>query len=242
MNIFGSLTFGSLIKTLLPGFVWLVAIGIFEADVSQCLGYKPYIWKALVSKEQAATLLVLAFPAAILLGLLSNILVFMGLNDCLVRKPVRAAKTELFALHDHLSAAVREQCWTALGWTDLVMKKNFEEVIDPEIIIIERVGAEKLSYVREQYWFHLEFQLNLLISLAALFLALAVSVFINTAATYKPLCAMLLIFATLIVVLTIGLGLLKAARKNYIRHVEKMASLLAAMLSSTPKGEAGGSR
>ena len=34
MNIFGAFTFGSLIKTFLPGFVWLVAIVMLEAGIS----------------------------------------------------------------------------------------------------------------------------------------------------------------------------------------------------------------
>jgi len=36
MNIFGAFTFGSLIKTFLPGFVWLVAMVMVSVDVA-CL-------------------------------------------------------------------------------------------------------------------------------------------------------------------------------------------------------------
>jgi hypothetical protein len=35
MNIFGAFTFGSLIKTFLPGFVWLIALGIVAVDIAQ---------------------------------------------------------------------------------------------------------------------------------------------------------------------------------------------------------------
>jgi hypothetical protein len=38
MNVFSAFTFGSLIKTFLPGLVWLIAIGILEADAQTAVG------------------------------------------------------------------------------------------------------------------------------------------------------------------------------------------------------------
>jgi hypothetical protein len=115
MNIFGAVTFGNLIKTFLPGLVWLIAFAILETDFAQLRGYDSDVWKILGNKEQASTVLILAFPASIFVGLLSNVVVFMGLNDFLVRTPFRKKRAELFALHAELSQQVREKCWTALG-------------------------------------------------------------------------------------------------------------------------------
>ena len=47
MNIFGAVTFGNLIKTFLPGLVWLIAFAILEADFAQLRGYESYLWKIL---------------------------------------------------------------------------------------------------------------------------------------------------------------------------------------------------
>ncbi len=226
MNIFGSFTFGSLIKTFLPGFVWLIALGVLEADVAQWRGHEGYIWGFLKAKDQAA--LVLAIPASILLGLLSNVAVFMGLNDRWVRDPVKLAEPALFALHGRLARQLLDQCWTALAWNDAQMRQSFDDRIDPEIILVERIGFEKLAYVREQYWYHLEFQLNLLLSLLALLLALFFSAFINAASWPRALLyAALCVFAGYVV----RKRLLQAAKKNYSRHIAKMASLMAAMLT-----------
>jgi hypothetical protein len=229
MNIFGAFTFGSLIKTFLPGFVWLIALGILEADFAQWRGYEGYLWSFLKTKDQAA--LVLAIPASILLGLLSNVAVFMGLNDRWVREPVKLAEPALFVLHGRLAKQLLDQCWTSLAWNDAQMRPSFDDRIDPEIIIVERIGFEKLAYVREQYWYHLEFQLNLLLSLLAMFLALFLSAFIN-AATWASalLCAALCVVAGCVV----RFCLLQAAKKNYSRHIAKMASLIAAMLTPPP--------
>ena len=229
MNIFGAVTFGNLIKTFLPGLVWLIAFAILEADFAQLRGYKSYLWKILGNKEQASTVLILAFPASIFVGLLSNVVVFMGLNDFLVRTPFRKKRAELFALHAKLSQQVREKCWTALGLNDPALKRSFDEWADPEIIIVERIGADKLAYVREQYWFHLEFQLNLLISFGAIFVALVVSGFIN--GSFDLARGIERIVAAIVVFGFLCRGLLLAARKNYERHMAKMASLMIALLS-----------
>lgn len=234
MNIFGAVTFGSLIKTFLPGVVWLIAFVILDADLAQLCGYESYVWKTLANKDFAPALLILAFPASILIGLLSNIVVFMGLNDLLVRDPFKRKQRELFDLHTNLSNKVREECWTALALGNPDLKASFEKWTDPEIIIIERIGADKLAYVREQYWYHLEFQLNLLISLVAVFLALSTSIFINYGFNLAVTERMA---AATIACGLVCYGLLMAARKNYERHIAKMASLMIALLSQ-PKTDA----
>jgi fucose 4-O-acetylase-like acetyltransferase len=234
MNIFGAVTFGSLIKTFLPGLVWLCAFGIVEADVAQYRGYESYVLKILGNSSQASTLLIIAFPVSIFVGLLSNVVVFMGLNDWLVRTPFKTNNRELSTLHARLSQMLRDQSWTALGLNDAALKASFDQWTDPEIILVERIGPEKLAYVREQYWYHLEFQLNLLISFFAVFAALVASASINgifdSAGGFGRFVALIVIYVL------ISLGLLFAARKNYERHVAKMASLLTAVLTQ-PKGE-----
>ncbi|WP_375413504.1 hypothetical protein [uncultured Bradyrhizobium sp.] len=226
MNIFGAFTFGSLIKTFLPGFVWLIALVIFVLDLGQIQGWDKSVWEFLKTKDQAA--LVLAIPLAILLGLLSNVVVFMGLNDRWVRTPFKNNEPALCSLYERLSKKLRDQCWAAIASKDASLAGDCDDCIDSEIILIERIGVEKFAYVREQYWYHLEFQLNLLLSLLAIFAALFVSVLINAsgwrAFVYAALC--------LVAGYLVRKWLLKAAKKNYSRHIAKMASLMTALLSA----------
>ena len=101
---------------------------------------------------------------------------------------------------------------------------------------IERIGADKLAYVREQYWYHLEFQLNLLISLVVIFVAISISIFFNYGFSLGQIAK--LMAAATIVCGFACYGLLMAARKNYERHIAKMASLMIALLSkSKDEGE-----
>src|SRR5215813_14054958 len=103
MNIFGAFTFGSLIKTFLPGFVWLLAFAIVLVDCDQFFRLGINLWPFVSDKDRATFIVALAIPACILFGVLSNIIVFMGVNDRMVRRPVRNDHRDLFAIHDHLA-------------------------------------------------------------------------------------------------------------------------------------------
>jgi hypothetical protein len=228
MNIFGAFTFGSLIKTFLPGFVWLLAIVILDADLSQWLGQKPALWTYAQAKDQAA--LVLAIPASLLLGLLSNIVVFMGVNDRLVRGPVRRANPDLYALYEMLAQRVRDRYWDGLRGADQALREVFDRSVDPELGLVHALGADNLAYVREQYWYHLEFQMNLMLSLGAIALALLVSIPLNV--TSVPLRGLLSVCCAAGAVLLMW-GLLLAARRNYARHLAKMATVMAVALHAS---------
>lgn len=230
MNIFGAFTFGSLIKTFLPGFVWLVALVLLIVDLQELAGAKQTLWTHIQAKDQAA--LVLAIPASILLGLLSNIVVFMGVNDYLVRVPVRAANPDLCALYDMLAQRVRDRYWQALGDADPALRPAFNSHIDPELVLLHCIGVDKLAYVREQYWYHLEFQLNMLLSIGALALALVIRLLLPVTPWGAFLAA-----ACVVLALPAMRGLVLAARKNYARHLAKIATVMAAALYRPPAGE-----
>jgi len=225
MNIFGAFTFGSLIKTFLPGFAWLIAIGMLEADFSRLVGATPMIIPFAMENEQTA--LVLAIPVSILLGLLSNIVVFMGVNDWLVRNPVRRAYPNIFALYDHVASQILDQCWKSVEIPKSDLRASFDRYADAEIILLSAIDVDKLAYVREQYWYFLEFQINLLFSIIAIFLASVVSsasqgcsvqAFFYQFLKYLVLCGPVCVL------------LYASARKNYLRHVSKMLSLMVAFI------------
>lgn len=234
MNIFGAFTFGSLIKTFLPGFVWLIAIGILEADVSQFVEEPPIIFSFAKANTQAA--LILAIPASILLGLLSNIAVFMGVNDRWIRDPVKKANPGLFALYDRLAGQIRDRYWTLVECTDEDVRKEFDLHIDVELIMLQTIGVDKLAYVREQYWYYLEFQINLILSILVLFLSMSASSALNTNSFNTFLAHVALYFALMAPVC--GL-LFRAARKNYQRHIAKMSSLMASIVCPRPNRGSG---
>ncbi|NJO54184.1 MAG: hypothetical protein HC829_04450 [Bacteroidales bacterium] len=170
MNVFGSFTFGALIKTFLPGFVLLVALAIGESQVASALGW-PTVWSLIDKNDSFAA--VIAVPASILLGLISNIFVFMGVNDWLVRGPTRRHSPNLFHLYDELSGRMRKKCWSGINCGDSY-EGSFNDNIDVELIMMHKVGVNTLAYIREQYWFHLEFQMNMFIAVTAIAVAIEI--------------------------------------------------------------------
>jgi len=188
----------------------------------------PRLWTYIRSHDQAA--LVLAIPASILLGLLSNIIVFMGLNEWLVRRPFARDQPGLFSLFTDLTTRIRTKYRDSLDITDTQMEESFDKYVDSEYLLLHQIGVQEFAYVREQYWYHLEFQLNLLLSVTAFAVALAVFINLNVPSLLlsSSLLFVCLVFAGLLVRL-----LLVAARKNYTRHIAKIVTLMAAVLGAT---------
>jgi hypothetical protein len=222
MNVFGAFTFGSLIKTFVPGRMWLLALLLVWFDLHAAVP-KVIPPAALPPADEQSILVVLAVPAAILLGLLSNIVVFMGVNDWLVRTPLRAREPSLFSLYDGLVRQVRHEHWTTLACPDQALEGPFMHYADPDFLILRHVGVNDLAFVREQYWYHLEFQLNLLLAVSAALVAL----FIAPGLSAPERVSALLVLGSLCWFLR------QAALKNYGRHIAKMCTLMAATLCST---------
>jgi len=219
MNVFGAFTFGALIKTFLPGFVWLTAAVIGEVEIAGVLGL-PSIWSFTDKHESLAT--VLAIPLSILLGLISNMFVFMGINDLLVRNPVRRNNQPLFDLHEALSFQMKSKCRLFVDCANAEMERTFNSDIDPELLMLHKVGVGTVAYIREQYWFHLEFQMNLLLSLCGIAFVLCFY--------FHKMYGFIGVGFTVLVVILTSWFLVSAAQKNYRRHIAKMASMMAAVL------------
>lgn len=224
MNMFGSFTFGNLIKTVLPGLIWLIGLCMLEADIASLLDHWSYAGTFIWAYPEAS--MVLAVPAAILLGVVSNVIVFMGLNDWLVRTPVQTSPLHK-PTHD-LYSLVCEMTRT-FNWepvkTETIDTHNIS--VDAEVLVLHELGVPQLSYVREQYWYYVEFLMNLMLSLWALALAFVLRfwiIFDLGEAIISTLVAGLL-------TLVLSVFLVKAARKNYAKHLAKMLSLILSVLS-----------
>jgi len=233
LNIFGAFTFGSLIKTFLPGFVLLAALALLEIDMAQLIYGESLLRRYAGGHLQEA--LLLAFPVAILLGLFSNIIVFMGLSDALVRAPFQRTNPGLWQLYSGLGDKLRQRCWDALDAVDGWDRAAFFRYVDPEFILLNSMGVQKLTYVREQYWYHLEFQLNLILSLSLGLIAAIVSCVINV-----PHLQIVWPFVSAVAIAgLLGIdGLLLAARKNYERHIAKLVSAMASVISGPTPADA----
>ncbi len=220
MNVFGSFSFGNLIKTFLPGFVWLCVFALLEIYL-----FGEDSWVITQLPRQSTTVHILIFPLAILAGLISNIVVFMNINNWLVRDPFEKNNPGMYNLYKVLCDQWIDRCCARIE-CDEECRKAYKENIDAELLLLNEIGIEKISYVREQYWYYLEFCMNLMLSLVAL---LVISVLVSVTTFKMPLLSLPLALSSLFLS-AVCILLFVAARKNYYRHVQKMVSLLAAAL------------
>jgi len=228
MNVFGAFTFGSLIKTFIPGFVWAIALLLVWRDLRGLM--TDIIPPVLSVSGWESTAVVLAVPAIVLLGLLSNILVFMGVNDVLVRNPVKRSDKLLFALHDGLEQQVRAKYWDRMKTVVPGLKDTFFRYADAELLILKEIGLSELIYVREQYWYHMEFQVNMLLGTVCCLIGLLGSPSIVGTAMTKAIVLRMALEAA--VMLSLCILLYVSALKNYRRHVAKMCALMAVDLGA----------
>jgi hypothetical protein len=244
MNVFGAFTFGSLIKTVIPGFVWLVALWlVWQGCAALIPGIHPVPDMSQVKLQDA---LLATIPIAILLGLVSNIIVFMGVNDVLVRNPVsrHARCRPLIDLQEWVKKRLLEDYRDQLAIADERLAEAFIDHVDPELLILETIGVQNLAYVREQYWYHMEFQVNLLLAIATALIGLLIGLVPEAIGVNLSLRADWQLASEWAVFAAVVLGglcwfLLRAARKNFRRHVAKMTSLMAAAICGKPTKRSG---
>ena len=127
---------------------------------------------------------------------------------------------------------IRSQCRETLALDQQEARHDFDTHTDVELIMLAELGTTTLAYVREQYWYHLEFQMNLLLSFVGLFVGAALNTGLGPCTGISLLLNLFLYF---LVFPVMGALLLTAARKNYARHISKMLSLMVGVLCQREK-------
>ena len=127
---------------------------------------------------------------------------------------------------------IRSQCRETLALDQQEARHDFDTHTDVELIMLAGLGTTTLAYVREQYWYHLEFQVNFLLSFVGLFVGAALNAGLGPCTGMSLLLNLFLYF---LVFPVMGALLLTAARKNYARHISKMLSLMVGVLCQREK-------
>lgn len=233
MNIFSSFTFGRLIKTFVPGFFWLISLALVVDGYLRPETNLP----SLIDKHSDALIFSITVILCVILGLISNTLVFAGLNDHFVRTPVRLnARNQTFiAAKDRIETRIKQHFCELLtkqgafdGENGPALRRETERCLDPEYTIIQKDDFSKIVYVQEQYWYYMEIHINLAFSIALCFTchvvrAMMAGIDVVNEETFLGLALTLVLF----------IGLVKMARTNYLRHLKKIFSIYCVFLSET---------
>jgi len=233
MNVFGTFTFGRLIKTFLPGTVLFASALLYLDAVANLFGLDFSVINWAIGNPILTTLATI--PGSIILGILLNTVVFGGLLDVLVRQPVNSEMSEFNVLRDSIV-----DCTLNTSETNTLIPSDiydtFKEHVDFDSFMLPRVDLDKLVYIRESYWYYLEFQVN--VALASVFSLTGVFFWWIRHDTVVGLTAgpaLVLAAALILVTGLVFVALIRAARLNYMRHKKKLLSLwIGQMAAGTP--------
>lgn len=239
MNIAG-MGFTRLIKTFVPGvLLFIIAVGYVE--VAATLGRGQYVLLPLFATNVSIAVAV-ASVAGIMLGVLSNMVVFAWANDRLVRKPFDAA-------HPWVAETERSLTRRAVHIKrakDLAPQVPMD-AFDAEYLLTAEIPLDKDTFLRESYWYYLEFQMN-----TALAILVGLPLAVSGAYAYfvwlgLPPTGGVVLGAMIALVLSYMIvWLIQTARLNYRRHALKRISMLIAAVrtaeSGVPRAAKGGGR
>jgi hypothetical protein len=225
MNVFGAFNFGSLIKTFLPGlllfFVLLLYLEIFTYWCYKYIGILKFLFF-----EKPELLAVLSVPISIGLGITLNSVLFSGMSEYLLEKKHKEKNNEFYEFRELAFTKIKEKVFEFLEFED-DEKKVFIQSIDPRFFFLHKTMLPNLMYLRESYWYYLEFQLNTLLAIT-----IGIPAFITALVILK--CQLIIEAHTLIACVLFIIAswyfffklFMKSANDNLDAHRKKELSLL----------------
>ena len=213
MNPFTSFNFSGLIKTFLPGFliagalIWICqTFGVPVANIYQS------------NKEVALLGLIVG---GITLGLFSNTLVFMVLNDLCIRSRHKKKHAEFYVFE----AWVQGRTVASIsGVPKSGRPAEYADYVDHEALMIDKDRLPLLTYWLERYWFYMEFDLNMIVATSTITLGAIAHLVMQT--TPSEAGRAFVVGAGVVLASGLVIWLLyAAAARNFDRHKRKVTSL-----------------
>ena len=224
MNIFGSFSFGKLIKTFLPGFLIILTL-IGYLDLFIVLIGNAHIFKKLFLNNCLITVSFL-IPFSIIFGIFSNIIFFTYATDILIRKPHEKKDPTFYSYEKSIHNLIKNHYSKHLFISEIDIN-NFFNYCDVPYFILRDLPLDKLVFLQDSYWYYLEFQLNILFALVlsspliicqlhTVLMPIEISIMIKS---------VIIAFAIITLALLMYI-LLKTARINFDLYKKKYLSLL----------------
>jgi len=224
MNIFGTFAYGNIIKTFIPGI--FIVFGMFLIiDSVNFWTVGKYLLIEYGSKNPILAV-ALMIPVAIFSGILCNSFCFSWFTPKFIGKEYLEKNSEFEEYRKSLSGEIVSHYANVLSIPDN-LKDNFNKYTDINSLLLVRKDLSALQYLRESYWYYLEFQVNSIVAVAIIALGSISHVLLRYNADLMsggavfPYLFMVGLFAIVIIKL-----FWKAAKMNYKRHQEKTFSYL----------------
>jgi hypothetical protein len=224
MDLFGSLNFSKLIKTFLPGFMLCIAMFIYFDMLVYFIVNKHIIFSFAIGNAVLFTLLLI--PFSIIFGVLSNTVFFIFGYERIIFRNYKKCNSELLNFENEIKGKIKRKIQTSIN-LDIDQDDRVLEYLDVKSFYLHKMDTEKISFVKDSFWYYLEFQLNILLGIDFLIPALLFVIIkqgIQFSIHYLILSVLIILFILLLVALNILL--IKSARKNFKHYKMKYLSLL----------------
>lgn len=220
MNPIGAFSLGRILKTLLPGFIALIALGIGLDTRFHWLYQTRPVWAWVNLNSTAAAFA--AVPLSLVAGMVLNTLTFTYLLDPLVRRPHLAKHPEFTALWGDIAQRLRDKTESGSAFSG-----ESESFWDLEYFLLPIVPMDKYTFLEESYWYFMEFSLNILLALLLNGAAIA-SAMVSRYLQSPPGASfpwISLLFVAILMAL-LARALTASARRSFEKHSMKKLSLL----------------
>ena len=224
MNLFGAFSFGSLIKTFIPGLVQFFVLLIYLELAAYWIHEYVGIYEHLLKNPVLFTFI--AIPASIFLGVVLNSIVFSGLSDYLLENKHEKDNETFYSFKRSIIDKINERMSKYFDLSE-DEKKIFKKIIDPRYFFLHKESLANIMYLRESYWYYLEFQLNTLVAISLGMPAFIASLLVLYNNSIIDLSSLIIITVVLVISWCIYIWLCKrSALFNLDAHRKKELSLL----------------
>jgi hypothetical protein len=216
MELFGSLGFGRILKTFLPGFVALLGVIAYSELTIIAITGTPIIIPFALARAGAFS--AGALPVAIILGVLSNTVCFVYAHPALQRHHAAHAPH-----YYELEKVFRELLAKRITTSNCSRETALLIAAEPDVsgLLLPLLPVDKLTLLKERFWSYGEFQLNMLAAVTfAMPAALWWCVALCSSSRHSPL----LLFMLLITYGFFARLSIKAAWLNFKAHKMKTLS------------------
>jgi hypothetical protein len=225
MNFSGLFSYGNILKTFLPGMLLLTGfVLLIDAYNFYTTDPHTYILLELTAKYPLLSITILA-STAIVVGILSNSIYFKWIIP-LIGAVFESKNTDFKKFKETMEAEMNEH-YSELLSIDPTFHPVKKSGFDVRAFLLNRTDLVALQYLRESYWYYMEFQLNAIGAIIVLYVACIVHMALRL--NFKLIQDFyfwpIFTSATVFFLITIII-FSKAAYENYEKHEKKFFSFL----------------
>lgn len=224
MDLFGSFNFSRLIKTFLPGFMLCLSAMAYVDIIALQIANKYILY--FFAFESPVLFTVLLIPISIIFGVYSNTFFFALGYELLIFNHFKKKNIDLFNFENTVKEKIKTQLIDEMVLLE-EQKESFIKHLDIKSFYLNKLDVDKISFLKDSFWYYLEFQLNILLGLNTLCPAVIFFIIkggINLSIHWTIIT--LIIISFFVIIVAVNSLFIKSARKNFKHHKEKYLSLL----------------